>query len=254
MILAVCPLVAVSAPARAGSGNGSGLALTYVSTATKNDDGTYLKQMGVTLPLFAETAFGMDIGFAGRLYASSGRADTVAPPSSVLWGRVKVSGDDSLPLWDTSTLALSMTPQDDQGSVNWTNTRHWNVVGNRLVASVDDRYWVNVNTLDDDPMEWGAGTVLRLEARRFGTVVESGLDHLSGDGTFVANLSAQQTVAKNLKVGAAFADVLDAPVATLSAEKTFANHLVITASLSDGLEADDDEPVKVLKASYALKW
>lgn len=252
VILALAAFTATREQAFAGSGNG--LALTYISTARKNDDGTYIKQMGVKLPLLSEAAFGMDIGFAGRLYAASGHSDSVAAPASVVWGRVKVSGDETLPLWDTSTLALSMTPRDDYGSVNWTNTRHWKVVGGRLVASLDDRYWVNVNTLDDDPMRWGAGTALRLEAKRYGTVVESGIDHLSGDSAVVANVRAQQTLAGDFRVAAAFTNVLDAPVATFSAEKTFADHLVISASLSDKLEEDDAEPVKIFKASYALKW
>ncbi|MEI2384728.1 hypothetical protein [Breoghania sp. JC706] len=251
MILACSCAAAVSAPAAAGE---KGLALTYISTATKNTDGTYLKRMGVKLPLLSETAFGVNIGFAGRLYAASGRYDTVSAPASVVWGRVKVSGADTLPLWDTSTLALSMTPRDDNGRVNWTNTRRWKVDGGQFVASLDDRYWVDVRPLDDDPMLWGAGTTMRLEAKSFGTVVAGGLDHLSGNGTFVANLSAEQTVARTFKLGAAVTNVLDAPVATFSAEKRFADHLVITASLSDNLEAADDEPVKVLKASYSLKW
>lgn len=232
----------------------SGLALTYISSALRNDDGTFVKKMGVKLPLLSEAAFGMDIGFAGRVYASSGPYDTVAAPASVVWGRVKVAGDESLPLWDTSTVALSMTPRDDYGSVNWTNTRRWNMGGDSFIASVDDKYWVNVNTLADDPMKWGAGTALRLEATRYGTVLESGFDRLSDDDTLLATLRAEQTLPGKVKLGAAVADVLDDPVATLSAEKTFADHLVVSASVTDSLEVDEDDPVKVLRASYSLRW
>ncbi|MDJ0931335.1 hypothetical protein [Breoghania sp.] len=231
-----------------------GLALTYISTAIRNDDGSYVKKMGVTLPLLSEIGFGMDIGFAGRLYTAMGPAEMVAAPASVMWGWVAVSGDETLPIWDTSTLAMSMTPSDDYGSVNWTNTRSWKVAGKGLVANLDDKYWVNVNTLDDDPMIWGAGTSMRLEATRYGTVLEGGLDHLNGDGTFVATLSVQQKLAKRFQLGAAVSDVLDEPIATISAETTLAKNFVLTASFSDGLDDDDDDSVKAFKASYALTW